>query len=77
MSVRKRSSRDRSSNHPFDTLVIFASNLVLTLSFQLLPMAFVLDFSRGLMIVRCFNRQCIYVALTRLLDEANCIPYEV
>lgn len=76
MSGRKRSSRDRPFNHPFDTLAISASNLILTLSFQLLPMAFVLDFSRGLMIVRCFNRQ-IYVALTRLLDEAYCIPYEV
>ena len=65
MSVRKRSSRDRSSSHPFDTLFIFASNLILTLSFQLLPMAFVLDFSRGLMIVRCFNRQIYSVFMLR------------
>lgn len=58
MSGRKRSSRDRSFNHPFDILVLFALNLTLNLtltqSLQLpLSNTFVPDLSRGIIIVRC------------------------
>lgn len=72
MSGRKRSSRDRSFNHPFDILVLFALNLTLTQSLQLpLSNTFVLDLSRGIIIVRCTEYTAYMVALASIRLIAN------